>query len=297
MMNVSGHTRAWALGVIFLAAPILGGCAGNGAKTNTQTADANKPQAEAESLAGLRTYAKAGDIGAQFDLGLSLTETDFKAASTWLERAALQGYGPAAHQLGLLQDDPKRAVEWYSMASAMGHVASQYEMGNAYLNGRGTAKEPGWGLMWVERAARAGNGDAQFTMGQAMAKGLVGPAQRGEALVWLLIAAGNGGADAEPIIEDIKARLSTETIATAELRAGAWTNEPETDGLEDRAALRFAQYALARLGYDAGPADGISGDLTQTAIAAFRAQQDMRAGGLDGRMLDRLRERLALLKR
>jgi len=240
--------------------------------------------------------ANLTDAEAQFSLAMDLLEADPAAAAGWLERAAMQGHGNAAYRLSLLQDDANRQVEWNSMAASVGQVDAQYALGDAYLNGRGTAKEPAWGLSWLERAARAGHAKAQFAMGVAMATGVTGAAQRADGLVWLLIAERNKSTHAAPVVSALKARLSQTAIDQANERATAWTNDPAGDA-EARATVRFAQYALGRLGFDAGLPDGITGDRTDAAIAAFRVDRKLGEGTLDGRALDILRERLAVLNR
>jgi len=289
---------------------MLGGCAApktppvNPQSQATQgtggEADAN-PAAPSASMSALQAWAESGDVGAQYDLGLTLADSDSKAAGRWFEGAALQGYGPAAYQMGLMQSDPKRAVEWYSMASAMDHIGAQYKLGDAYLNARGTAMEPEWGMMWFERAARAGSAEAQHALGVAMASGVAGAVQRREALVWLLIAAhqimDTGDAAGDDVISALKARLNPAAIKSAAQQAEAWVKEVSSTNVGDRATVRFTQHALNRLGYDAGYADGIDGERTYDAIVAFRIAEKMGGGGIDGALLDRLRERLSDLKR
>ena len=235
-----------------------------------------------------------------FERAMGLVDADPAEAALLLEGAALQGHGEAAYQLALLQKDAKRQVEWHAMAASVGQVDAQFALGEAYLYGRGTAKEPAWGLSWFERAARAGNARAQYAMGLALSSGLVGGAAAAgmheDGLVWLLIAQKNGSRDADLMIGILQARLSTSAIAAVHERAKAWTNEPAGDA-EARATTRFAQHALGRLGFDAGLADGIRGDRTDQAVSAFRVSQGMGAGGLDRRTLDVLRERVAVLNR
>jgi len=236
------------------------------------------------------------DPDALYEQAMALAQTDPAQAGLMLEGAALQGHGDAAYQLGLMQSDVKRRVEWHSMAASVGQVDAEYALGEAYLYGVGTAKEPAWGLSWFERAARAGHAKAQYALGAALMTGLTGPAMVEEALVWLLIAKKNGFADADVLIGFLEARLSSSLLASVQERADAWTNEPAGDA-EGRATTRFAQHALGRLGFDAGLADGIRGERTDTAVSTFRMSQGMEPGGLDGRTLDALRERIAVLNR
>jgi len=287
------------VGLVLLAAPGLAGCQARAyTLAKLKVAAQDSIQASEPAPAPDQVLAKADPVDpeAQYDLALTLLDTDPATAVLWLERAAMQGHGDAAYRLGLLQDTAKRRVEWYSMAAAVGQVDAQYALGDAYLNGRGTAKEPAWGLSWLERAARAGQAQAQFSMGVAMATGLVGVSQRAEGLVWLLIAERNHFAHAGPVISVLKARLSPAAIEQAIKRAKAWTNEPAGDA-KNRAIVRFVQYALGRLGFDSGLPDGITGTRTNAAITAFRLDRGLGAGTLDGRVLDILRARLAALNR
>ena len=254
-----------------------------------------QPLDTAESSA--KSHAALSDaLEVLYRRAMVLAKTDTEQATGLFESAAMQGHGEAAYQLGLLQTDAKRQVEWHSMAAAVGQVDAQYALGEAYLNGRGTAKEPAWGLSWFERAARAGHAGAQYAMGVAMATSLTGPTMREEALVWLLIATKNRFQGADLMVAFLQARLSSSAWAAAQERAKAWTNEPAGDA-EARATTRFAQHALGRLGFDAGLADGIQGERTDKAVSAFRVAQGISAGVLYGRTLDLLRERLAVLNR
>ena len=90
-------------------------------------------------------------------------------------------------------------------------------------------------------------------------------------------------------------RLSPEALVRAQRMAREWrpkdgaqspSSLPDTDADGDALRRMVAiQRALARLGYDPGPADGISGPRTRAAIRAFQA-----AAGLpvDGLMSDQL---------
>ncbi|PHS78512.1 MAG: hypothetical protein COB59_06755 [Rhodospirillaceae bacterium] len=244
--------------------------------------------------------AEPDPVGAEaqyrFAVALLKANANDPAAQKWLERAAMQGQGDAAYILGEQQVELGRQIDWYSMAAAVGQVDAQYALGDAYLNGRGTAIEPAWGLSWLERAARAGHSKAQFSMGVAMATGMTGAPQREEGLVWLLIAQKNGFEHAAPVISTLKARLKKSVFVQSNKRAKAWTKEPAEDA-ENKALVRFVQYALGRMGFNAGLADGLSGDRTQLAVQAFRKAQGLGKGGIDGVMVDILRERLAVFKR
>jgi len=291
-----------AVGLAIISSLMLSGCGApqaTGEPLQTQETQeleaASTPQVS--SLNALQAWAESGDVGAQYDLGLSLADSEPKTASRWFEGLALQGYGPAAYQMGLMQSEPKRAVEWFSMASAMDHIGAQYQLGDAYLKGRGTAKEPEWGMMWFERAARAGSTQAQRGLAAALASGVAGPMQRREALMWLLIAERQDRSADDDEINALKARLNSTAVTLAGQQAEAWVKVTGSNEIGDRATVRFTQYALSRLGFDPGYADGIDGERTYDAIVAFRKVENLGGGGIDGALLDRLRERLSALKR
>ena len=278
-------------GVALLVAVSMAACGGGTKSKNIQ--DKAAQVVESNALEVLNEFAAKGDPGAQLDLALTLMDTDPGASKNWLEKAAMMGNGRAAYELGLMQTEPQYALEWYSMASAMGHVGARYHMGEAYLNGNGTAKEPGWGLMWLERAARAGNCEAQYVWAKAMLTGMTAQVRPQEALKWLMIAEAGGVSEATPLIEQLKADLMTSTIETIEGYADGYRGRLVPPQVGDRASIRFAQYALSKLGYAPGSIDGIDGEKTYTALVAFRRAEGLGNGGLNNAVMDRLREKLA----
>ncbi|MEG3618805.1 SEL1-like repeat protein [Magnetovibrio sp. PR-2] len=280
-----------AVGVALFVAVSMTACGAGVKSKKIQDAATQAVQSDAREV--LTAFAAEGDAGAQLDLALTLMDTDPASAKQWLEKAAMMGNGRAAYELGLLLDDPQYALEWFSMASAMGHVGARYQMGEAYLNGNGTAKEPGWGLMWLERAARAGNCDAQYVWATAMLTGKTAQVRPQEALKWLMIAEDGGVSAATPLIEQLKADLMALTIETIEGYAEGYRGKLAAPQVGDRASIRFAQYALSKLGYKPGSIDGIDGEKTYTALVAFRRAEGLGNGGLSTAVMDRLREKLA----
>jgi len=287
---IQGNQRKSMACALLLATLMVAGCTPN-TKNKIQTTVEPTPKAkvikapEPDPVSASDQYKRA--------LKLLKSDTHSTKAVNWLERAAMQGHGDAAYRLATLQNQASQQIDWYSMAASVGQVDAQFALGDAYLNGQGTAKEPAWGLLWIERAARAGNAKAQFAMGVAIATGLTGAPIRDEGLVWVLIAKQNGYVHADSMISILKARLTQTVIDQVKERAKAWTNEPSGDA-QTRANVRFAQYALGRMGFDAGLADGISGDRTQNAIKAFRQSKSLGKGGLDAHIIDLMRERLSV---
>lgn len=290
-------TRVAVLGAAFAFATVLTACepqttpSADGTQLATGGAGAHSPDAQGGEAAAL-----PDDPEALFAYAMARLESDPDGAAVAFEGAALQGHGPAAYQMARQQDDLQVAVGWYAMAAGEGVVEAQYALGQAYLYGQGTAREPAWGVSWFERAARRDFAPAQYALGLALQSGVLGGAQPEEALVWFLVAKGNGFDGAELAATLLEARLSETNVNTARERAAAWQEGPTGDG-DARADTRFAQYALSRLGFDAGLADGIEGERTRQAVSDFRVRENLGPGGLNARTLDLLRDKLAALGR
>ena len=127
------------------------------------------------------------------------------------------------------------------------------------------------------------------------------PRDYGETHMWFNLAASSSALDtgerelARELRDAAARRLSPEALVRAQRMAREWwpkdgaqspSSLPDTDADGDALRRMVAiQRALARLGYDPGPADGISGPRTRAAIRAFQA-----AAGLpvDGLMSDQL---------
>src|SRR6266542_3997236 len=60
--------------------------------------------------------------------------------------------------------DPQKAVEWYTKAAEGGHLEAQYNLGVCYERGRGTAVDPRKAVEWYTKAAEGGHFGAQDHM-------------------------------------------------------------------------------------------------------------------------------------
>lgn len=89
--------------------------------------------------------AKAGDAKSQYELGCELlSEGDPAEGSSWVRRAAGQGYGPAQAKLGELYDegigvaaDPVQGAHWHLAAGEYGDPERQWDAGWLFFNGDG----------------------------------------------------------------------------------------------------------------------------------------------------------------
>ncbi len=117
--------------------------------------------------------AEQGLAEAQYNLGLMYVlrygvEQDYKKAIEWYEKAANQGHAKAQFILGDMyssgqgvRQDYKKAAEWYEKAATQGDANAQYNLGLMYLVKQDYKKA----FEWFEKAASQGNTTAQYNLG------------------------------------------------------------------------------------------------------------------------------------
>ena len=126
--------------------------------------------AQAEPLPGQRAAAEAGDVRAQYALGIIYdtgtgVPIDYTEGFRWFRLSAEGGYAPAQAKMGLMllygwqeRRDVAAAARWYEMAAEQGHLASQAQIASMYALGAGVAKNPVLAYKWTAVAAAAGDG-------------------------------------------------------------------------------------------------------------------------------------------
>jgi TPR repeat protein len=124
-----------------------------------------------------------------------------------------------------------------------------------------------------ESSAREGDQDAQYWMGRLYADGLGRPRDPVTAYGWFDRAASQGHHDAAILRDRLALLLAPDQITEARRRTGF--SGPSGDQ-EAQELIAGVQRELNRLGYRSGPADGIAGKRTRTAIERFQ-----RDAGLD----------------
>jgi uncharacterized protein len=126
--------------------------------------------AGAEPLPGQRAAAEAGDVRAQYALGViydtgSGVPVDYTEGFRWFRLAAEGGYAPAQAKMGLMylygwqeRRNVAEAARWYEMAAEQGHLASQTQIASMYARGAGVPKDAVLAYKWTAIAAAAGDG-------------------------------------------------------------------------------------------------------------------------------------------
>jgi len=118
--------------------------------------------------------------------------------------AAEEGLASAQYDLGDAFDDGRgvaqsdvEAARWWQKAAEQGHVDAQYHLGAMFMEGRGVAQSFKEAAKWTRMAADRGNVDAQCELGQMYEEGSGVAQSDEEAVKWSRKAADRGDACAQ----------------------------------------------------------------------------------------------------
>jgi localization factor PodJL len=260
--------------------------------------------------APLREAAEGGDPKAIFEIGSRYADgrgvtSDMKTAAKWYAEAAGLGYAPAEYRIGNFYEkgigverDIAKAKEWYVKAANQGNAAAMHNLGVLYAMGADGAVDNDSAVRWFEKAAELGVKDSQFNLGILAAKGVGMPQNLEESYKWFALVAKTGDKDAAAKRDEVANSLRPEQLQKARATAELWKAKPvdqaanivdipdawkesdtKTASIDMKQAVRNIQLILAKNGYDAGAADGVMGDRTKSAIAAFQKANGMEPTG------------------
>ena len=258
----------------------------------------------------LREAAAAGDPKALYEIGNRYAEgrgvpEDMAAAAEWYEKAADHGLAPAQYRIGNLYEkgvgrerDVARAKTWYQLAAAQGNASAMHNLAVLHAMGADGVTDNETAARWFTQAAEMGVKDSQYNLGILSAKGVGMPQNLEEAYKWFALVAKAGDKDAAEKRDEVAGTLSPEQLEkaraatelwrakTVDEEANAveipesWSESTETTATVDlRQAVRNIQQILNKNGYDAGGEDGLLGQKTQRAIAAFQKDNGMEPTG------------------
>jgi len=187
----------------------------------------------AAAIIAWRPLAEAGDMRAQFGLGVMLERggagvaPDLAAAREWYRRAAEAGFASAQFNLAnaLRADDPKAAVRWYRAAAAQGMASAQFNLGRSFETGTGVARDYEQAAIWYRRAAEQGDIDAQIGLAGLYRLGLGMPVDPVRALAWYRLAARRGDPRAAFFVRALIAAAEETSVAATEPLPGATAEE------------------------------------------------------------------------
>lgn len=258
----------------------------------------------------LREAADGGDPKAMFEIGSRYAEgrgvtSDMAKAAMWYERAAELGYAPAQYRVGNFYEkgngverDIATAKSWYEKAAKQGNASAMHNLAVLYAMGADGQADNDAAARWFLEAAELGVKDSQYNLGILAAKGAGMPQSLEESYKWFALVAKTGDRDAAAKRDEVAKALRPEQLEKARAAAELWkardvdpeTNmveipeewtegQPTAETIDMRQAVRNIQAILNSNGYDAGPADGLMGQKTKSAIIAFQADNGMTADG------------------
>ena len=179
--------------------------------------------------------AVAGDIGAEFELGLRLLDgrgvaRDPHAAAQWIEQAANRGLPIAQYRLAALYEkgigvtrDPPTAMSLYVKAASAGNARAMHNLAVMHAEGSiGGKPDYATAAEWFRKAGQLGVRDSQFNLGILYARGLGGAQDLGQAWLWFSLAAQQGDPDAGHKRDDIVAKMDANAVAAAKAAIAAF---------------------------------------------------------------------------
>ncbi|WP_162136300.1 serine/threonine-protein kinase [Zavarzinella formosa] len=164
---------------------------------------------DSRSVDWLRLAAEQGDVSAQSNFGLMLSEgrvieKDETQAVEWDRKAAEQGNVLAQCNLGFMLEtgrgvvkDETQAVEWYRKAAEQGNFLAQCNLGRLFATGRGVTKDEDEAVEWYCKAAVQGHSESQFQLGMVYAEGYGEKPHLELAALWFQKAADQGHSEAQ----------------------------------------------------------------------------------------------------
>ena len=280
-------------------------------------APAPQPRAPAASeTPSLESAAASGDAVARYQLALQqLEEQRYTDAAALMRRAAEQGVPAAQRRFALMlangegvPANPASAREWMARAAENGNVQAMHDAGGMFINAESTPEFQSIAARWFEQGALHGLVDSQVNIALLFKEGFGVPQSPADAYAWFTIAANSGDAEARNSAAELRSMLTPEQRAAAESVARNFTPRPsdpeaqgeyppqpwETGAVASPAQIARAQALLSQLGYQPGPADGMMGARTRSAIRDFRRSEGLTVSDrVDSTLLSRLEQAAA----
>ena len=144
------------------------------------------------------------DAAALFQLGIQYeagdgVQQDYRKAFDYYQKAADLGNSDAMLSIGVLYANGtgvvknlKEAAKWFKAAAELGNVYAQYYLGRMYRFGEGIDQDQKEAAKWFKAAAEQGSCSAQFSLGYMYQTGQGVPKNPAEAIRWYTAAAEQG---------------------------------------------------------------------------------------------------------
>ncbi|WP_018149172.1 peptidoglycan-binding protein [Henriciella marina] len=281
------------------------------AQADTQPSLASvEPIPEAPSM---ESAAVGGDAVAQYLVGEQALEAgDYTSGPTMIRRAAEQGLAAAQYRFAKLHEsglgvprDLEMARQWTEQAASGGNVKAMHDLAVYYAEGEGGPQTYTGAAEWFRKAADYGVTDSQYNLAVLYEAGLGVSENPTEALYWYAVAASQGDSGAPAKVEELSSAIGPEAASRARSMAADWSPaRPERlpngifpaqswQGAVSAEQVSGVQKALAALGHEPGPADGMMGAGTLAAIRNYQRENGMEeTGNVTPELIDSLNARI-----
>jgi len=148
---------------------------------------------------------------------------DYPTAVQGFRQAADLGHVKAQYNLGIayvqgegVAKDYRQGINWFRQAADQNFAPAQLNVGIAYAQGLGVEKDPQQALAWYQKAAKQGFAPAQYNLGTMLYQGQGVAKDPVMAYVWLSLAAAQGNQDAQIAQRKVAKSLNAEQKARAQ---------------------------------------------------------------------------------
>jgi len=187
-----------------------------------------RKEADVKALAYFQRAANLGDGEAMERLGSFYTPVDFEKAVQWYTLGTAYGHVDCMRELGNLYQrakdlnhrDGKKALKWYKQAAERGDLIAVENMADMYRDGVGIPQDLPQAVALYRRAADKGWVHSQTCLGELYEKGLGVPRSLPQAYFWFVLATDSiGGDKVVPDRDRLAALLSPAERARIEAQA------------------------------------------------------------------------------
>lgn len=245
----------------------LSGCA---AVESTQQYVEEKVSALKDDLTSMQAESKADE---------AYHNADFKTAFTGYLEAAGNGSPDAQFMAGSMLIQGEGTAEnltsgfnWITKAADQGYPPALYSLGILRLEGVGTKQDLNGAAQCFKTAAEKEHVPSMYVLGVLYTQGAGVNKNNSEAIRWFRLAKANGFPVENVLLEDpdyFQVQVD-----------GWWLGQRiSTKGISAQQQLQKVQERLTTFGYAPGPADGLMGKRTASAIRSFQKDLGLDATG------------------
>ncbi len=197
------------------------------------TAEATQAKLEGVCIVSLIVGidGKPSNIVVTKKLGMGLDEKAVEAVRKWrFEPGRRYGRPMITHltihlEFKLFGGNAQKFFDLSEKAKA-GDAAAEFELANAFFEGREIAKDESQGMVLLERAARGGLAQAEFQMGERTYGDGKNAEKYIEAYLWYALAQRHGLERADAKVSELEARMAPDQLSEAQKRLENWLAPP-----------------------------------------------------------------------